>query len=233
MSTLPNLDAITRDFNEQMRDRTMFGLGKGALWRTIEHYARKARAEGHESARRIDGDRRNVDYFLQRGFFAQRFSWAIPSMLAIQEIAEFADGETILEIGAGMGLWARLLRDSGVKVVATDPYPGTSYSDPQREYVGVYTTVEKLTDEQALVAYPDADVLMLCWPPYQDPMADYALRAFTGSRVVYIGEYLGGCNATDRFFYQLEEWSALQIRQILLPQWAGIHDSLYLCRRAQ
>lgn len=199
----------------RMLDRSMFALDTDALWREIDILR-----PGHEE-----------EDYLMRQFFTQRFSWAIPSPRAIHEITEFADGSTILEIGAGMGLWARLLRDNGATVVATDHRPGVSHSYPKQGYVGTYTPIEEMAAEGALRRYPDADVLMLCWPPYSYDMAECALRDFQGSRVVYIGEWLGCC-ATAAFFSQLEEWAALQIRTIHIPQWAGIHDSLYQCRRA-
>jgi hypothetical protein len=60
---------------------------------------------------------------LLRKPFIYNYSWAIPSPEAIAEIAAFIGDDKCLEIGAGRGLWAFLLKEAGVPIIATDPFP--------------------------------------------------------------------------------------------------------------
>jgi hypothetical protein len=163
------------------------------------------------------------DDYTRRGAFVKRYAWALPSMDAIHDIVRFAAGSAILEIGAGSGLWAALLQMEGVSVIATD-------SEPWAE---TYTKVERLDVAESLAAYPETEVLMLCWPPYGEPVATLALAAFTGKRLVYIGEGNGGCTGDDTFHALLEEFWTLENDGAVIPQWPGLHDALYLYRRTE
>ena len=49
----------------------------------------------------------------------KKYSWAIPDERALQILESFAP---LIEIGAGKGYWARLLRDRGVDILAFDKY---------------------------------------------------------------------------------------------------------------
>jgi hypothetical protein len=91
-----------------------------------------------------------------------------------------------------------------------------------------FTKILPMAHKEALEVYGrEYDVLMMCWPPHSDPMAYEALRAFKGDKLIYVGESDDGCNATDAFFELIEkEW--VKIKVINIPQWFGLHDSLYL-----
>ena len=101
-----------------------------------------------------------------------------PRPKAIERIAETLGERKLLEVCAGSGLWAKLLADKGVQVVATDPGL-TSVC---------HFAIEALDAEMAVGRHPECDALMLIWPPFKDVCAVKALRAFKGGRVVYIGD---------------------------------------------
>lgn len=61
------------------------------------------------------------DTFIRKPF-VYNYSWAIPSREAIKEIVCFVGTDKCLEIGAGRGLWAFLLQEAGVSIIATDNY---------------------------------------------------------------------------------------------------------------
>lgn len=161
------------------------------------------------------------DDYQKRGRFVKEYAWALPSPDVIRAIVAFADGGTILEIGAGSGLWAHLLREAGAEIRATDVEPWDT----------TYTFVAQLSATEALALYPDAHVLMLCWPPYADPLGALALAVFTGDRLVYIGEGEGGCTGDDTFHAMLSEFWEVEEPSAMLPQWPGLHDCLDLYRR--
>src|SRR3712207_5908989 len=51
------------------------------------------------------------------------YAWAIPNQAAIDAIADLAEGRGVMEVGAGTGYWAALLRQAGVDVIPTDAAP--------------------------------------------------------------------------------------------------------------
>ena len=161
-----------------------------------------------------------------RDHLRKQYGFAIPNEQALDLLVSLSP---IIEIGAGTGYWAYLLQQRGADVLAYDrkpPREGKNWYGMAREWVAV----EKANAKQALVGGHADRTLFLCWPPYDDPMADTALRLYQGDGVVYVGEDEGGCNATGTFFRRLERWGDL-VRTVDLPQWPGIHDDLFYWRR--
>lgn len=110
--------------------------------------------------------------FCRRDSFVSKFSWAVPSRSAVGEIAKFIGRRRTLEVCAGLGLWAKLLSDEGVNIVATDLYPNieppggkppeeTNLRDP-------YVPVRRCGAKKA-VRTISAEVLLIVWPPYLNP----------------------------------------------------------------
>lgn len=161
--------------------------------------------------------------FQARDVLTKRFAWAVPTEEALAAIVELSP---IVEVGAGSGYWAKLLRERGAKVAPydIDPYPllnsQVSYS---------HAAVAKGGPERALRHHPKR-TLFLCWPSYAQDWAAEALDLHEGEHVVYIGEGDGGCTGNDRFHHLLytlyEEISCIEI-----PRWFGLHDRLYVVRR--
>lgn len=152
-----------------------------------------------------------------RDILAQAYAWAVPSTEAIDAIA--ALGPQVVEIGAGTGYWASLLARRGVMVHAYDIRPRPLSYHPVQ--FGTYTAARQ---------HPDA-TLLLCWPPMGEPMAYCALREFQGQHVAYVGEGGGGCTGDDEFHDWLDRhWTLSTV--VGIPQWNGIHDRLFLYRRA-
>ncbi len=93
--------------------------------------------------------------------------------------------------------------------------------------------VSAVSDAAVWESHPENQpgrVLMLCWPPYAEPMGFHALKGFRGDRLVYIGERYGGCTGDDAFHELLEaEWDT--ISEHALPQWEGINDRLFIYQR--
>jgi len=162
----------------------------------------------------------NWDY-QQREEFVKNYSWAIPSEKAVQKIKDFAGGQTILEVGAGLGLWAKLLKDSGVSIVPTDLSLKNDYVAKKDPYINV----EEIGHLEAIQKYGHHKILMMIWPPYDHPMANETLKAFKGKKIIFVGEGRGGCTGCDNFFKELEKnW--VETDYIAIPNWLGMHDSL-------
>lgn len=167
-----------------------------------------------------------IEAFKNRESFVRTMAWAVPSKKTIERIVQFTN--SILEVGAGLGLWAFLLKNAGVTVTATDLYSRrANYVDPNSVN---FTEVIDMAGMEAVKAHGlRHDTLMLCWPPYSDPLAYEALMAFAGQKLVYIGE-CGGCTADENFAKLIESDFTLE-DSLHIPQWYGLHDELFLYKR--
>lgn len=181
---------------------------------------------------RLGGDPN--DHGPSREELVRRYAWAICDPASLAFVANHAQGR-VVEIGAGRGYWAWQLAQLGVDVVAYDLHPpdrgGNYYHSPRTapdgrpsmEPVIVYHPVRRGGAPRA-AQHPDR-TLLLCWPPYGGSIGWRALRAYTGHRVIFIGEDWGGCTADDRFFRVLaRDWVEVATHQPV--QWSGMHDQI-------
>jgi len=160
--------------------------------------------------------------FYRRDAFVKNYGWGTPTKEAIEKIKQFVRNDTILEIGSGSGLWAKLLKDEGLNIIATNkPF------EKKEDYKTKFTDVQELNHLRAIQKYGYHNVLMISWPLYDDPMAYESLKDFQGNKLIFIGEEQGGCTGCDNFFDLLnQEWKLYET--INLPNWYGIYDSLLL-----
>ena len=162
----------------------------------------------------------------RRAWCVRRYAFAIPTEAALSVLARFAP---IVELGAGTGYWAHLLRRRGVDCLAFDVAPPDRSQNLHRFNAFTWTAVQPGSIE---VLRQHADrALFLCWPPYRDSFAARALSAYVGTTLLYIGEAAGGHTADDAFFAQLErDW--LPLEEVPLPNWPGTADRLVVYQRS-
>jgi hypothetical protein len=160
-----------------------------------------------------------------RRHLVSRYAFAIPDAAALEAIARYGP---ILQLGAGTGYWAWLLRRDGVDILPVDLCPPSGGQNEwftmRHEFVPVH-----VGDVNVAAAHPER-ALFLCWPPMTEMAAD-ALHHYRGDHVIYIGEGTGGCTASEAFFATLErDWR--EAMTVAIPQWDGIHDYLTVYQRA-
>ena len=159
----------------------------------------------------------------------RRYAWAIPTEEAVRALAEFARGRGLIEIGAGLGYWAKLLGAAGADVAAYDIEPqghGTFFAGNASPHFPVQTGGPEMA------ARAGRRVLFLCWPPMGSSMAAHALATYPGSRFAYAGEDRGGCTADGEFHHLLErDWRVTD--RIELPRWRGAEDNLTFWKRVR
>lgn len=144
------------------------------------------------------------------------FSFGVPTPAAIKRIASFG---RITEIGAGSGYWASLLAGAGAQVAA--------YDDGSWNLSAGWYEVKQGGPVYAKKA---ADLLLLCWPPYDTPMATEALRNFRGPRLAYCGEGEGGCTGDGAFHDLLaSKWEMED--ELPSLSWPGLRDRVTIWRR--
>ncbi|MGD9749700.1 MAG: hypothetical protein AB7W59_01775 [Acidimicrobiia bacterium] len=185
------------------------------------------------------------------------WAWGVPNDAALDTIAEHGP---IVEIGAGGGYWAKLLRSRGVDVVAYDPDPvtgpphlgGAKTGQDMTERWSNVSHSDVLLGDHGAVAHHSDRTLLLVWPSYDEPWTDRVLDLYAGDTVIYVGEGAGGCTGTGRMHALLGEqpycWhdgpddpacdcAALpeqrfkQVADVEIPQWWGLHDRLGVYRR--
>jgi len=154
-----------------------------------------------------------------------RYSEAVPTRAVIERLAALGP---IIEVGAGGGYWARLLRDVGGDIIATD----LEKPEANSWYGGVtpWTDVQQATATDAVIEHPER-VVFSCWPPrpngYMADVLDITtqkmLALITNGRVAF-GE--------DPMYDRLERsWTLGGGDNIPIPTWPYRCDRLMIWRR--
>ncbi len=163
----------------------------------------------------------DLDSWNARDECIRRGMWAIVDRAWTKELAEWIGPRKCLEIMAGAGWLAKALADFGVDIVATDSAAWDSHHDMMRRLC----PVEKAEATEAVAAHPEAEILIVSWPPYGDEAVTRACEAWgEGKPIVYIGEGYGGCNAPDSFWRHFVKDP--DAPQIPLLAWPGLHDGI-------
>ena len=185
------------------------------------------------------------------------YAWGIPSSEALQAIADVSPNG-IVEIGAGTGYWAHLLEQQhDLSVLAFDSEP-LQHEDINGFHalanlgnVLPFARVNEGGAEQAAL-HPDR-TLFLCWPPRESDgsgtglrdvamMAADALEHYDGSTVAYVGVHAGSMDGDEPdaaarhdtagpIFHAALASDFDLVRQVELPNWPPLRDSLTLWQR--
>lgn len=206
-----------------------FELVKAELSVPLEELAKEAESRPREYTPPTKAEMDLViSPFRARQELVIAYSWAVPTEEAIEAIAAHSPAG-VVEIGAGGGYWAKLMRDYGIDVVAYDRTPYMGYRAWTKEEVRVKWSTVRRGGPKMASKHPERS-LFLCWPPYDTSMAYDALCAYSGKTVLYVGEGGGGCTGDDAFHDELERnWR--EVQYVHLPQWSGLHDDLYIYKR--
>tara|TARA_Y100001938_G_scaffold9007_1_gene11041 strand:- start:182 stop:784 length:603 start_codon:yes stop_codon:yes gene_type:complete len=129
-------------------------------------------------------------------YFWRWYGFVIPDKQAIEIIKHFTEGLSILEIGAGTGLFAKLLQNNDVDITPTDLLPPIYTKNWYRRF---WTDVESLDAIEAVEKYTDVDALMVVWP-HLDEVWCKALQKYKGDKLIYVGD-----SAPDDFHKELEK----------------------------
>jgi hypothetical protein len=173
-----------------------------------------------------------------------RYAWSVPTDEAIEALVRHSP---LVELGAGTGYWAWLVRNAGGDIVAYDVNPpgqpgeNTWHSEARTCFTPVGSgSIEVLSDHVDRT-------LVLCWPPYSDQdrpttlagkkahlrecMGYQALRHWKGERFVYIGEWR--CCTAGWAFHDLLERDYRWVSWLKLPSWPGVDDYLTVYERVR
>ena len=153
---------------------------------------------------------------------ARCHGFAVPSARALKVLKKYSRKGGLVELGAGVGYWAALLRRRGVHVVALDIDPPEEKGDEMHKVdFGDASSLRKLS----------CDMLLLCMPPPGEPAcADRALKQFRGNYVAYVGEWSTGMTGTQSFHETLRSRYVLEHR-VPLPCFPSMRAECYVFRK--
>lgn len=150
----------------------------------------------------------------------RKYCWTIPDPDTVAFVAEHAQGG-LVDPMAGTGYWAYLLAQLGVDVVCYDLNPGTELVTNGWHGEDLYAEVCAKDGAEAVALHPDR-TLFLSWPPFQQDVGARILMAYTGTRLIYIGEDKGHTGDDDLRRILDRDWTEVDSRQPV--QWWGVHD---------
>jgi len=159
-----------------------------------------------------------------RDTLVRKYAWGIPNDAAINALKDIAP---IVEIGAGVGYWAWLLRCQGVDVIAYDKHPTSqSQKNTFHKENPEWTEVCKGGADQA--AKHASRSLFLCWPPLGEFLASEALDLYEGNHIAYVGSpsFTGNHAFHRKLFEDFDERKVVEI-----PTWPGLDDKLTIYQR--
>ena len=147
-------------------------------------------------------------------------------------IDRYTAGRRIVDIGAGAGHLARVLRANARDVAALDLGPEGGY---------IETAASDVTNAEAL-QWLDAelgpdDAVLLCWPPGAYSVHNYLghdtlARLGPHNQVIYIGEDDDGCTATPGFHtLWRQQWHTVGHAPVAPMIGRETHDSLWIGTR--
>jgi hypothetical protein len=165
----------------------------------------------------------DIGYFMSsfklREALTRKYAWAIPSNDVIREIIKHGP---VVEMGAGRGYWAYLMKQSGAKVLAFDKMTNKDQWFP----------VKKGRTNQLSKIPKTYKTLLLCWPHFAESIGISSLKRFKGKYVIYVGERSGGCTGDPAFHAYLEKKYTLK-KVMIIPTWAGIHDRVFIYEKTE
>ncbi len=145
--------------------------------------------------------------------------WSMVDSTWTRDLADWMGQRICLEVMAGAGWLAKALSAHGLNLIATDFDARAKWGKRPAVY-----PVKPLDALAAIACHPEAEVLLVSWPPYADPVIESLAEAWGTERpIVYIGEACGGCTATEPFCAQLQVTDRL-----IIPRWPGFHDEVLM-----
>ena len=208
---------------QEMEDLSMYTLGCDELLDKIKLRHSKIFDESTNVIR--------TDIYKVKDNYNAIYGYAVPTEEAIDHITEFVGEDEVIEVGAGKGLWAKLLKCKGVDIIATDDF--STHQDVL--HAETFTDIEDLSAKQAVRKYGSHNVLMMVWPApgHLSSMASDALKSFTGNKIVYVGELSPeGCTGDVECNTELTygtEWT--KVAEIDIPRFRGAFDNVTLLSR--
>lgn len=193
-------------------------LDKIILNNKYANYFCKLLYEGHTQNALLS----RITFSSFRYWWNDQYCWCyLPNIKQIDKIKNLLGKRKILEVGAGNGLLAGILRSAGMYVIATDPL----YEYNRNNYI----FIEKLTCFEAIRKYKNCECLLMAWGRgYFDKNC---FDNFKGDMIILIGEDEGGCTS-DGYLNDIENFPNWKlIKTINHHHFSGYCDSIKIYQK--
>lgn len=198
-------------------------------WDAVRSKVNLERYHSWEAESRQIGSIHKWDDTVGRHELVKRYSWTVTAPDTVAFVAEHL-GPRAIDPLAGSGYWAFLLVQHGVDVAASDIAPPDQAKNEWHNGVEPFVPIAQLDAADAVATCDRDRVLLLAWPPYDDPIGARVINAYKGDRIVFIGEGDGGCCGGD------DMWTVLgtgwrEVADHRPVQWFGLHDYVTVYER--
>lgn len=175
----------------------------------------------------LAGIRKNQDL---RYRVMELFGYAVLTKDAVDRLVPHGP---FLEVGAGTGYWSYEIEKAGGESFATDlhTYQTTSIPEVPHPFHGqsCYVPVTPAAAEEIVQEYPEKTLLVV-WPEWGKRWAYDALMKYTGTKLVYVGEGMGGRTGDDQWHHEIaDNWR--ESERIKIPQFPYFHDQIFVYER--
>lgn len=174
----------------------------------------------------ICGDEQQTWRDICRDWPSLIYAYAVPTPSAIEAILKYSP---IVEIGAGTGYWASLLKKAGAKVVAYDSVPTNEEGEQNEFHANVPSFCAVQQAGPKVLRKHATHSLFICFPPPDDNMAIDSLISFTGQHVIHIGEWEGFTGSTEFENHLFTNFELVE--RVELPNWQDTCYDLTVWKR--
>jgi hypothetical protein len=122
------------------------------------------------------------------------FSFVKPNKEEIEIIKNNTKNKKIIELFAGTGLWAAMLRLNGCDILPIEPENSFYYTEPMNSFIAIENSYK-----EPLLLKEKKEVLFLCYP-YIGEDAYNSLKSFRDDTFIYIGTDDPKENGSKNFF---------------------------------
>jgi len=118
-----------------------------------------------------------------RANFVSEFGNEIPNQFLINKIKYFVQNDIVLELGAGLGLWAAYLKQQMIKIFPVDPKMNEK----------AYCSILEGSAEKVLNILK-TNVLFISHPQLNSAEFLDAIKHYTGQKLIFIGNEIPNCD---------------------------------------
>ena len=174
------------------------------------------------------------EHFLNREKYIDSFGFVLVAKDWVKIISKLIGtrGTRCLEVMAGTGLLSKALIDCGVNMITTDNLSWEN--EHQYAWKQHWCDIEQLDAVSSIKKYGKNVNYIIMSFPYMDETATYCLHTMRKvnpqCKLIFIGEGVGGCTASDSFFAQAKkiENEILSKANDKYCRFPYMHDKIYL-----
>ena len=166
-----------------------------------------------------------------RSHYINQAGWYILNSKTLEHLVTILGSDRVVEVFSGTGYlnyWLQYYREPDY---VTKAYDSRMYRKYQAAWAKPYAGSKKNAFNVNLKSF---DTVIMCWPAYDENHAYRIVRKMKpGQRLIYQGEWWGGCTGNDQFFNYLddhfiEDLDSSDYLNSVSTSYVGINDNWYV-----